>query len=56
MRLQLVCRSACAFGILRLQLSLSGKILIRFADQFLVQWPQLADKYPGKARYIGRVC
>ena len=37
-------------------LSLSGKILIRFADQFLVQWPQLAERHPGKARYLGRLC
>ena len=40
----------------RVQLSLSGKILVHFADQFLVQWPQLAERYPGKARYIGRLC
>ena len=36
-------------------LSLSGKILLRFADQFLVQWPQMAKLFP-KATYIGRVC
>lgn len=35
-------------------LSLSGKILVHVADQFLVQWPQLAQRYP-RARYIGRV-
>lgn len=36
------------------QLSLSGKILVHVADEFLVQWPQLVAMYP-KARYIGRV-
>ena len=36
-------------------LSLSGKLLVRTADRFLVQWPQLAKKYT-KAEYIGRVC
>ena len=36
-------------------ISLSGKIMIRLADHFLVQWPQLAQRYP-KARYIGRLC
>ena len=36
-------------------LSLSGKLLVRAADRFLVQWPQLAKKYT-KAEYIGRVC
>ena len=28
-------------------LSLSGKIARRCVDHFLVQWPQLAAKYPG---------
>jgi len=36
-------------------LSMSGKIMIHFADQFLVQWPQMAKLFP-KATYIGRVC
>jgi len=36
-------------------LSLSGRILVHFADEFLVQWPQLAEKYP-RAKYIGRLC
>jgi len=36
-------------------LSLSGKILLRVADHFLVQWPQLAEKYP-KTHYLGRLC
>ena len=36
-------------------LSLSGKIVIRFADHFLVQWPQLAAMHP-RAKYIGRLC
>ena len=43
-------------SIARVQsLSLSGRIMIRFVDHFLVQWPQLASKYP-QARYIGRLC
>ena len=35
-------------------LSLSGKILYYMADQFVVQWPQLSDKYP-RSTYMGRV-
>lgn len=35
-------------------LSLSGKILLYFADQVLVQWPYLHDKYP-RSVYIGRL-
>lgn len=35
-------------------LSLSGKLLLPFADHFLVQWPNLVAKYP-KARFIGRL-
>ena len=35
-------------------LSLSGKIMLRLADHFLVQWPQLVSAYP-KARFIGRL-
>lgn len=37
-------------------LSLSGKILyvFRLADDFVVQWPQLVQKYP-RSIYIGRV-
>lgn len=34
------------------RLSLSGLILLPFCDRFLVQWPQLADKYP-RAEYHG---
>ena len=29
--------------------------MIRFADHFLVQWPELTKKYP-RAQYIGRLC
>mmetsp|Transcript_7585 Transcript_7585/g.12767 ORF Transcript_7585/g.12767 Transcript_7585/m.12767 type:complete len:217 (-) Transcript_7585:347-997(-) len=36
-------------------LSLTGKILYNIADKFIVQWPQLLQRYP-KARYIGKVC
>ncbi|XP_053349623.1 UDP-N-acetylglucosamine transferase subunit ALG14 homolog [Clarias gariepinus] len=35
-------------------LSLSGKILYRFADYFFVQWKPLQAKYP-KSIYIGRI-
>lgn len=34
-------------------LSLSGRILLRFADETLVQWPELADKYKG-VTYVAR--
>lgn len=33
-------------------LSLSGRLLYPVADALVVQWPQLAEKYP-KAKYIG---
>jgi len=36
-------------------LSLSGKIMLRLADHFLVQWPGLAKRYP-RAHFIGRLC
>lgn len=36
-------------------LSLSGKLLYRTADHFLVQWPQLQAKYP-HAQFLGRLC
>ena len=35
-------------------LSLSGKILYRFVNRFVVPWPQLQQKYP-KAEYIGQI-
>ncbi|XP_023243303.1 UDP-N-acetylglucosamine transferase subunit ALG14 homolog [Centruroides sculpturatus] len=35
-------------------LSLSGRILYYFADHFLVQWPQLFEKYP-RSKYFGRL-
>lgn len=35
-------------------LSLTGRLSYRFAEEFLVQWPQLAERYP-RARYVGRV-
>jgi UDP-N-acetylglucosamine:LPS N-acetylglucosamine transferase len=34
-------------------LSLSARIAARFADQVLVQWPELAEKYP-QTKYIAR--
>lgn len=36
-------------------LSLSGKILYRFVDRFIVHWPDLAQRYH-KAEYLGRLC
>jgi beta-1,4-N-acetylglucosaminyltransferase len=35
-------------------LSLSGKLMYRVADQFFVQWPNLQSKYP-RAIYAGRL-
>jgi hypothetical protein len=35
-------------------LSLSGKILLLFADVILVQWPKLQDCYK-RTTYIGRL-
>lgn len=37
------------------RLSLSGRIVYRFADLFFVQWPELAARYP-RAIYAGRLC
>jgi beta-1,4-N-acetylglucosaminyltransferase len=34
-------------------LSMSAKILTYFADEILVQWPELAVKFP-KSKYIAR--
>jgi len=36
------------------RLSLSGRLLYPIADRFLVQWPQLAVKYP-RAKHVGFV-
>ena len=38
------------------EISLTGKILyhLRIADSFIVQWPELLEKYP-KASYLGRL-
>jgi len=36
------------------ELSLSGKIIYFFADNFLVQWPQLEAKYK-RAKYQGKL-
>ncbi len=35
-------------------LSLSGKLVYFLADEILVQWPELAEKYR-RARYVGQV-
>jgi len=35
--------------------SFSGKILYYFTNTFLVQWPQLLERYGKKARYEGAV-
>ncbi len=34
-------------------LSMTGRIVYRFADLFIVQWPQLQERYP-KTVYAGR--
>jgi len=34
-------------------LSMTGRIVYRFADLFIVQWPQLQERYP-RAVYAGR--
>lgn len=36
------------------ELSMSGKLMLKFADVVLVQWPGVADKYP-KAEYTGEL-
>lgn len=36
-------------------LSLTGTILYRLADRFIVQWKDLVQSYP-RAEYIGRLC
>ena len=33
--------------------SLTGRVLSRVADKFLVQWPELLDAYHGRAEYAG---
>ena len=35
------------------RLSLSGKLVYRAADRFLVQWPELLEQYP-RAEFHGR--
>ncbi|XP_030352157.1 UDP-N-acetylglucosamine transferase subunit ALG14 homolog isoform X2 [Strigops habroptila] len=64
-----VCISALLLGLLGIKrayivyvesicrvetLSLSGKILYYFSDYFIVQWPNLKEKYP-KSVYLGRI-
>ncbi|KAM4659180.1 UDP-N-acetylglucosamine transferase subunit ALG14 isoform 1-T1 [Amazona ochrocephala] len=64
-----VCISALLLGLLGIKraiivyvesicrvetLSLSGKILYYFSDYFIVQWPDLKEKYP-KSIYLGRI-
>ena len=36
------------------RISLSGRLIRPFADLFLVQWPDLAEKYPG-VEYVGAI-
>ncbi|NXA09884.1 ALG14 transferase, partial [Sapayoa aenigma] len=64
-----VCMSAVLLGLLGIKraiivyvesicrvktLSLSGRILYYFTDYFIVQWPDLKEKYP-KSVYLGRI-
>uniref|UniRef100_T1JLJ3 UDP-N-acetylglucosamine transferase subunit ALG14 n=1 Tax=Strigamia maritima TaxID=126957 RepID=T1JLJ3_STRMM len=49
------CRIIFVESICRVEtISLSGKILYFFADEFLVQWPNLIKSYP-RAKYLGRL-
>ena len=45
------CESFCRVK----SLSLTGKLLYPIADRFVVQWPQLREKY-ARAEYIGVLC
>lgn len=36
-------------------LSLTGRLLYYVADEFVVHWPQLQEKYP-KTRHLGVIC
>jgi UDP-N-acetylglucosamine:LPS N-acetylglucosamine transferase len=36
------------------ELSLTGRLVYRFVDEFIVQWPELAEKY-NKAKYEGQL-
>ena len=48
------CRIVFVESLCRVEtLSLTGKILQYVADEALVQWPGLADKYP-RTKYIGK--
>lgn len=33
--------------------SVAGKLVARFADKIIVQWPEMVDVYEGKAEYYG---
>ena len=35
------------------RLSLSGKLMLRVVDRYIVQWPQLLEKTGGKGEYLG---
>ena len=57
LRLLGVCRGRIVYveSICRVNsLSLSGRMLLLFADHVLVQWPHLADRYR-RCRFIGRL-
>ncbi|XP_042227437.1 UDP-N-acetylglucosamine transferase subunit ALG14 homolog [Homarus americanus] len=52
-----ICQARVVFieSLCRVQsLSLSGRMLYRITDDFIVQWPQLKDKYP-RSKYMGRL-
>jgi beta-1,4-N-acetylglucosaminyltransferase len=36
-------------------LSLSGRLMYVIADKFIVQWPELTERYQ-RAEYLGRIC
>lgn len=33
--------------------TISGKIVERFADKIIVQWPEMVEVYMGRAEYYG---
>ncbi len=37
------------------QLSMSGKLILKYADVFLTQWPEVAALHPHKAEYCGEL-
>lgn len=50
------CKTVFLESISRSQnLSATGQILMGRVDRFLIQWPEVAQKYAGRAEYRGRL-